>query len=70
MGGLVSLYGGVKYPNIFGKIGSASPAYWFVINELQSFIETNKDLSNLKIYHVAGKNESSTMASNIEKIEE
>jgi predicted alpha/beta superfamily hydrolase len=70
MGGLVSLYGGVKYPNVFGKIGSASPAYWFVINELQNYIDSKLDLSNLKIYHVTGKNESSTMILNVLKIEE
>lgn len=70
MGGLVSLYGGVKYPNVFAKIGSASPAYWFVINELESYINSKLNLLNLKIYHVAGKNESSTMVSNIQKIEE
>lgn len=70
MGGLISLYGGVKYPNIFGKIGSASPAYWFVINELENYINSKSDLSNLKVYHVAGKNESSTMVTNIQKIEQ
>ena len=29
MGGLISHYAGLKYPNIFGKIGVYSPAFWF-----------------------------------------
>ncbi len=29
LGGLISYYAGLVYPNVFGKIGVLSPAFWF-----------------------------------------
>ena len=29
MGGLISLYAGLKYPEVFGRVGVFSPALWF-----------------------------------------
>ena len=29
LGGLISYYGGLKYPTIFGKIGALSTSFWF-----------------------------------------
>ena len=66
MGGLISLYAGVKYPNTFGKLGIFSPAFWFASKDLNYFIrKNNKKLSNSKFYFVAGKNEMDTMSSEI-----
>ena len=68
LGALISNYGGVKYPNIFNKIGSFSPAYWIVSTEFNNYIAaTNENLSNMRIYFVAGSNESTTMVAEIEK---
>lgn len=70
LGALISTYGGVKYSGTFSKIGSFSPAYWFVQSELNNFITSSSaDLSTLRIYHVAGSNESATMTANIQQIE-
>ncbi len=70
LGALISTYGGVKYSGTFSKIGSFSPAYWFVESELNNYITSSSaDLSSMRIYHVAGINESTTMSSNIQQVD-
>lgn len=70
MGGLISLYASAKYPNVFGKAGIFSPAFWFVSKDLNKYLNINKsNLKNSKFYFVAGKNEDETMAPEIENIE-
>lgn len=69
LGALISNYGGVKYSGVFSKIGSFSPAYWIVRDQFNNYIQTSTaNLSNMRIYFVAGSNESSTMASDIETV--
>ena len=69
LGALISNYGGVKYSDVFSKIGSFSPAYWIVRDQFNNYIQSSTaDLSNMRIYFVAGSNESSTMASDIETV--
>lgn len=71
MGGLISLYGSVKYPTTFGKAGIFSPAFWFVSKDLKAYLNKNQnDLKNSKFYFVAGKNEDETMALEIETVNE
>ena len=41
MGGLISFYTGMKYPDKFGKLGIFSPSFWFARNELMWFVEQN-----------------------------
>ena len=66
LGALISNYGGVKYSGIFSKIGSFSPAYWIVANQFNNYItNSTANLSDMRIYFVAGSNESTTMASDI-----
>lgn len=70
MGGLISLYASVKYPNIFGKAGIFSPAFWFVSKDLNQYLNLNKNnLKNSKFYFVAGKNEDETMVPEIENVD-
>ena len=69
LGALISNYGAVKYSGAFSKIGSFSPAYWIVRDQFNNYIQTSTaNLSNMRIYFVAGSNESSTMASDIETV--
>ena len=69
MGGLISLYTGLKYPEKFGKLGIFSPSIWFAEEELTYFLRKNtKKLQNSRFYFVAGKNESDAMASDIAEI--
>ncbi len=66
MGGLIATYGACEFPNAFSKVGSMSPAYWFALSSLNSYINTSvNSLQNHRMYFVAGTNESSTMVSNI-----
>jgi predicted alpha/beta superfamily hydrolase len=39
MGGLISLYAGLKYPKIFSKVGCFSSSFWFAKNEMTDFIK-------------------------------
>lgn len=69
LGALISTYGQVRFAQTFSKIGSFSPAYWFNLNELHSYIQSSSsNLSNSRYYFVAGENESSTMVTNITSI--
>ncbi|UOE42430.1 alpha/beta hydrolase-fold protein [Chryseobacterium suipulveris] len=71
LGALISNYGGVKYSGTFSKIGSFSPAYWIVANQFNNYIlNSTSNLSNMRIYFVAGTNESATMASDIETVKD
>lgn len=69
MGALISTYGAVRYPDVFGRVGAFSPAYWFALTDLNSYISTSTTpLQQLRVYHLAGQNESSTMVPNLNNI--
>ena len=59
LGGLISFYGSLMYPHIFGKIGVLSPAFWFNPKILQ--LKPVGDLKNTHFYVVGSKKESSYM---------
>jgi len=69
MGGIISLYATVKYPQTFAKAGIFSPAYWFARDSLFSWVSSQTIPSNVRIYTVAGTTESSSMISNISSLE-
>ena len=56
LGGLVSFYAAVKYPEVFGKAGCFSPSFWFGRNELNDLLAQTKDF-HTKIYFLCGYNE-------------
>lgn len=68
MGALISSYGSAEYPSLFGKIGSFSPAYWFAISDLNSYMSTASSFLNHRVYFVAGQSESGSMVPNINTI--
>ncbi|MDD4000514.1 MAG: alpha/beta hydrolase-fold protein [Bacilli bacterium] len=57
MGANISLYGGIKYPQTFKKIGCLSPAFWFSLPEFIILIKEN-DLRGLEVYLDIGTKES------------
>lgn len=62
LGGLISVYGAVKYPQIFGDILAFSPAFWFNSKDINAFIEnSDSNLKKQKIYIVQGRNEDEDM---------
>lgn len=71
LGGLISTYTAVKYPEVFGKVGALSPAYWIVFDELNQYISSSvSDLSSLKIYSVGGETESASMGPQMQAIDQ
>jgi len=66
MGALISAYGVSKYPGTFEKAGIFSPAFWFSLSDLNNYIINDATgIGNLRLYFVAGQDESSTMVSNM-----
>ncbi|HOK33149.1 MAG TPA: alpha/beta hydrolase-fold protein, partial [Fervidobacterium sp.] len=50
MGGLISLYMGVKYNDIFSKIGVMSAAFWFANGEIMNYVKNADFEKQTKIY--------------------
>ena len=53
LGGLISLYAFFRYPDVFGRAGVMSPAFWITEGTIFSFVE-NADTVNAKIYGCGG----------------
>ncbi|QOW11964.1 alpha/beta hydrolase [Kaistella flava (ex Peng et al. 2021)] len=69
MGGLISFYAGLKYPEKFGKLGVFSPSFWYDFKDLNLFVsENSKNLTPTKFYFLSGTKESENMVSDIQKI--
>jgi predicted alpha/beta superfamily hydrolase len=60
MGGIITTYAALKYPNTFGKMGVFSPAYWFTDSLFAYALEQAKS-EGQKFYFVCGQNEAGNM---------
>jgi predicted alpha/beta superfamily hydrolase len=60
MGGLISFYALLKYPNKFGTAGVFSPAFWIVPQLKDLAVEKSRKVKG-RIYFYAGGQESETM---------
>ncbi|WP_181305480.1 alpha/beta hydrolase [Rufibacter sp. XAAS-G3-1] len=60
MGGLISFYAALKYPQVYGKAGVFSPAFWFA-PEIFDFAAKTKPAPDLKMFLLAGAKESKQM---------
>lgn len=67
MGGLISMYAILEYPNIFGKAGVFSPAFW-AGNEKPFVQAQEKAKKKMKIYMLMGKQEGDMMVNGQEKM--
>jgi predicted alpha/beta superfamily hydrolase len=67
LGGLVSFYALLKYPDVFGKAGVFSPSFWFSPKIYELAEQTEKLKS--KIYFAGGDSESDDMVSDMNKME-
>ncbi|WP_310555374.1 alpha/beta hydrolase-fold protein [Flavobacterium sp.] len=56
LGGLVSYYAILKYPDVFGKAGIFSPSFWFNRKEIIELTNTIPTMKT-KIYFLCGDNE-------------
>jgi len=69
MGALISIYGAAKYPETFGKVGVVSPSFWFAKTEVLNYINSkNFKKTSLRLYFLAGINESPTMVKDMKSV--
>lgn len=69
LGGLISYYGGLKYPKVFGKIGALSTSFWFS-NEVEKFTQKNGNLKHQKMYLLVGAKEGEGMDADSKKMKQ
>ncbi|MEM6516423.1 MAG: alpha/beta hydrolase-fold protein [Bacteroidota bacterium] len=67
LGGLMSLYGTIKYPDVFSKAGVFSPAFW-INPEIYDLVEASNGFENNTFYFMAGDSESEDMVTDMEKM--
>ena len=67
MGGLISLYAVVKYPNVFGGAGVFSPAFWTAPAMYETVANTNFK-SRPRLYFYMGGKEGDLMMPDMEKM--
>ncbi|MBF4470058.1 alpha/beta hydrolase [Flavobacterium sp. HJJ] len=56
LGGLVSFYAVIKHPDVFGKAGVFSPAFWINRKDINNYMTNSKKLK-AKIYLLCGDSE-------------
>lgn len=66
MGGLVSIFSGLIYPEVFGKLMVFSPSLWVIPKIKLSFLDF-LDPQETRLYLYAGGNESETMVDHVIK---
>ena len=68
MGGLISLYAVLKYPQVFGGAGIFSPAFW-TASEIDSTTLADSKKMNSKLFFYGGGKEGDSMIPDMQKIE-
>ncbi|MBE99732.1 alpha/beta hydrolase-fold protein [Flavobacterium coralii] len=66
LGGLVSYYALLKYPEVFAGAGIFSPSFWFT-DDIYRLTENTKKM-DAKLYFMAGDSESEQMVSDVERM--
>lgn len=67
LGGLISFYAALKYPDTFGNAGVFSPSFWFS-DKIYDFAESATVDSSTKFYFLAGTKEGEEVIPDIEKM--
>ena len=57
LGGLVSLYLGLKYPNVFSRLAVVSPSVWWADNQIVHYTQARTGKSRLRIWLDVGTKE-------------
>jgi len=60
LGGLISFYAGIKYQDVFSKVGVFSPSFWFN-DSIYDFAEEIGSNSSMQFYFLAGGQESASL---------
>lgn len=67
LGGLISHYAIAEYPDVFGKAGIFSPAYWFAPPVFE-FSASHIPPHDARLYFYAGGKEHETMVPNVQRV--
>jgi predicted alpha/beta superfamily hydrolase len=67
MGGLISAYAVLKYPDVFGNAGIFSPAFWIASN-IYTYAQGKNISSKTRFYFVCGDIESKDMVGDMKKM--
>ncbi len=65
MGGLISMYAVIEYPEIFGKAGVFSPSFWYTEGHSYWHVLNKGRKDRVKIYMMAGGKEGRNMANDM-----
>ncbi len=68
LGGLISYYAALTYPDVFGKVGALSTSFWFSDKVFELTQKSGKQ-KNLRLYLLVGGKEGETMVSDMYKAE-
>ena len=66
LGGLVSFYAVLKYPEVFGNAGVFSPSFWFS-KDIYEYAK-NAEKSKAKLYFLCGDSESEEMVADLQRM--
>ena len=69
LGGLISFYAALTYPEIFGKAGIFSPSFWFS-DRIFDFAESAEIPQSTKFYFLGGIKESEDMVAHLMKMKQ
>lgn len=67
LGGLISYYATIKYPEVFGKAGIYSPSFWYS-DKIYDLTRNTRINKKTKFYFLVGGNESEEMVPDLEKM--
>ncbi len=67
LGGLLSFYAVLKYPDVFGNAGIFSPSFWYT-DDIYSFAQASEIPKTQKFYFVIGTEESETAVAEQQKM--
>lgn len=67
LGGLLSFYAVLKYPDVFGNAGVFSPSFWYT-NDIYDFAQATEIPKTKKFYFVIGTEESETAVAEQQKM--
>lgn len=62
MGGLISLYAGIAYPDIFANLGVLSPAFWFCKHAIAEFVTSHPLPATSRVFMSVGTTEGGGLA--------
>ena len=67
LGGFITHYTTLKYPDVFGKSGVLSPSFW-VSDESYELTKESSYLNNTRMYFLMGEDEGGSMISDMDKM--